>query len=489
MHLRPRPASSLAAGSLGLSALCALSGAAFVGCSSVAPARREVVVVIDTDAPTLEDLAQDPELSAAASIDTVRVDVLDDKDGVTVFREFSATGRLDWPLSFALIPPEQGEVRPVTLRLRAFRAREAQPTIEASLPTLSPLPELALDRVVRIVPPAGDGVARISVLLSADCFGLPSSFHDRTTCADAAHLAVPFDAALPASEAGRLSRVGTSGLARSVPCVSEPIAGRICIPGGLSVLGSAVIAGLEDGSNTISSLPMRLVRVSPFFMDETELTVGRMRPLLPRLHSAPPLRRGSAELDFSEYCTLSDDPAADALPVNCVESDTAAELCALLGGALPTEAQWNHAATGRGQARSYPWGEAPPSCCSASVGRLFREDSSLQLCPGEGAERVGSHRASADCADADVSRDGVVDLAGSVAEILADRARLLDDPCWGPRFGVLVDPVCPVTSTLGVGTRGGGWSEGQLATLSAFRGAKVRASDRGLRCVYRDGSQ
>jgi formylglycine-generating enzyme required for sulfatase activity len=471
------------------SSLLALFAGAIAGCSSVAPPRSEVVVVIDTDTPTLEDVARDPELSAAASVDTVRIDVLDDHDGVTVFREFSATSSLDWPLSFALIPPEEGVVRPVTLRIRAFRARDAQVTIEASLPTLSPLPELSLDRVVRIAAPAPEQVSRVSILLSADCLGVPSSFGARSTCVDAAHLAAPFDAALPPADVDRPSRAGTSALARSVACTHPPAAGRICIPGGLSVLGSAAIAGIEDGSSTLSSLPMRLVRVAPFFMDETELTVGRARPLLGRLRSAPPLRRGSAQTTFSEYCTLSDDPAADALPLNCVADDTAAELCALLGGALPTEAEWNHAATGRGEGRAFPWGDAEARCCNASVGRLFDALPSARLCPGEGAEHVGSHRGAADCGGTgDVSRDGVLDLAGSVREILADRARLLDDPCWGPRFGVLVDPVCSVASAIGVATRGGGWSSGPLNGLNAIRGATVLGPDRGLRCVYREGA-
>ena len=203
-----------------------------VGCADSAPPRRQVLVIVDTDALTLDDVAMDPELSGAAVVDTVRIDVLDEKDSVRVLREFSATSRLDWPFSFTWNPPEAGDVKRVTLRIRAFRARDAESTIEADVPTLSPIPELSLDRVVQIMAPAPEQIARVHVHLSAECLGRPASFRDRTSCEDAARPATPFGAPLPAAEPGRASRVGTSPLARSVPCASSPAAGRVCIPGG-----------------------------------------------------------------------------------------------------------------------------------------------------------------------------------------------------------------------------------------------------------------
>ena len=262
--------------------------------------------------------------------------------------------------------------------------------------------------------------------------------------------------------------------------------GACLYSGGLSVLGSAILAGTEDGKVTKSPVPLRLVRVSPFYMDETELTVGRARPLLERVLGEQPVRKGPTGLSGSEYCTLSDDPSADQLPLNCVANETASELCVLAGGALPTEAEWNHAATGRGQARRFPWGERDNGCCNASISRLSRIIPKEQLCPGEGAEPVGSHRSSPACNGVgDVSRDGVLDLGGSLTEILADRAARLDDPCWGPRFGVLVDPVCSTSSVTEVGTRGAGWSSGSLTAMSAIRSASARSPTRGVRCVYR----
>jgi formylglycine-generating enzyme required for sulfatase activity len=459
---------------------------ATIGCQDEPGPRRQVLVVVDTDAPTPEDVAADPELSAVASVDTLRVDLLDEKDGVRVLREFAGTSKLDWPISFALIPPEVGDVAVARLRIRAFRARDAEATREAGEPTLAPPPELAIDRVVEVWMPGKGVVERSLVLLSTACLGRPSSFRDRTSCVDEAHLAEPFGAPLPEAPAGVTTRVATSPLARSVPCSRAAKPGRVCVPGGMSMLGSELASGVEDGSVILSALPLRLARVSPFFMDETEFTVGRARPLLAKLSAPPPSRKGAKDVEGGDYCTLSDDAKADRLPLNCVGDDTAKELCVLSGGTLPTEAQWNHAAGGRGDGRRYPWGDHHAGCCNASLGRLVRTAGAPPAqCPGEGVEAAGSHRTADACeALGDVSRDGVLDLGGSLTEILLDRAARLDDPCWGSRFGVLVDPVC-VSAATESAARGGSWSSGTLNALAALRRTSSRGVSRGFRCVYR----
>ncbi len=85
------------------------------------------------------------------------------------------------------------------------------------------------------------------------------------------------------------------------------------------------------------------------------------------------------------------------------------------GFRLPSEAEWEYLASGRGEGRIYPWGNAAPD---ASRGH-FRGAAALAVpthlpsTPELGVVTVGSFPAGA-------SRDGVMDLAGNVAEWCGD---------------------------------------------------------------------
>jgi formylglycine-generating enzyme required for sulfatase activity len=114
------------------------------------------------------------------------------------------------------------------------------------------------------------------------------------------------------------------------------------------------------------------------------------------------------------------------------------------GFRLPTEAEWEYVASGRGENRVYPWGNAKPT---AELGN-FQLASSLDMDPrrpsstGGGVQVVGDYPAGA-------SRDGVMDMAGNVSEWCADTYRDYDGAEATDPIGMLPSPHRVI--------RGGSW--------------------------------
>jgi formylglycine-generating enzyme required for sulfatase activity len=236
---------------------------------------------------------------------------------------------------------------------------------------------------------------------------------------------------LEAVEAGGMHQIAQTMLTLVVtprPCApdgfSPPCSDEIAVPGGTFTAGSA-----DDGdANKASERPQHTAIVAPFVMDKYEVTVGRFRRFVAAYtgkdlvegSGAHPLIPGSGWQPgwngFSIALTECGGPwtdrvgASEARPVTCVTWYEAFAFCIWEGKRLPTEAEWEFAAAGGSEERTYPWGNAMPTRDLAVFGCLFDGQSD---CSDADLPVVGSVPAGA-------GRWGHLDLAGSVWEWVFD---------------------------------------------------------------------
>ncbi len=221
-----------------------------------------------------------------------------------------------------------------------------------------------------------------------------------------------------------------------------------------------------------------VVLTRPFCVDATEVTVAAYRKCVQAgACTEPQLRDRNSnyrpELERDDH------------PLNMVNWKQANAYCESVGGSLPTEAQWEWAAT-RGDGRKYPWGNGPePSCESGHAdftpGGSPKSDPAGDVgCHGGGSSPVGSHPEGA----VRWPTGAIHDMAGNVWEWTRD--------CYLPYpSGPVTDPA-PTEHPALAGScyvyslRGGGWNRSSAALRAASRaGSKwtYRVPGLGFRCV------
>ena len=244
--------------------------------------------------------------------------------------------------------------------------------------------------------------------------------------------------------------------------------------------------------------------VRSFALDRDEVAVGRFRafaaeyagpvpagsgqnpnnPTLtgwdPSWNSKSPADAASlvASLKCNIHATWTDEAgAAESMPINCVSWYEAFAFCAWDGGWLPSEVQWQYAASGGDEQRLYPWGDAPPSPMLA-----------IYACPQDaGAPPDCSMLLPVGSRPAGVARWGQLDLAGSLIEWVFDNyAEPVHDPY--PFLNPCDD--CEDTgATQNRVQRGGSWTGGadSLANTSRdfFQAAPPAGNEHfeGFRCA------
>lgn len=225
----------------------------------------------------------------------------------------------------------------------------------------------------------------------------------------------------------------------------------------------------------IDEQPVHVVTLDGFWLDQTEVTNAQFAAFLTAFgnRSAGGTHWLELERDYVRIRQENDSFVAQTgyaeHPVVGVSWYGAQAYCAWVGGALPTEAQWEYAARGS-DGRFYPWGSAAPDCTRANYW------GQAGGCAG-GPAAVGSYPDGA-------AWTGALDMAGNVWEWVADwhaadyYGRSPDHNPQGPESGS--EKVL----------RGGGWSHHAASLRAALRQHEdpaFRSLNVGFRCAMAPG--
>lgn len=205
------------------------------------------------------------------------------------------------------------------------------------------------------------------------------------------------------------------------------------------------------------------VEISPFDIDRTEVTVEAYERCV-----------GAGRCGRPSFAASDPRFSRPRLPVTHVALDEAAAYCAFVGGRLPTEAEFELAAKGT-EGRRYPWGRLwNPHL--ANHGALAADRTNAR----DGYAGLAEVGAFPDGA----SPQGVLDLAGNVAEWVSDYAAL-DGDGFGYPGARAIDPKGPPTGPARI-ARGGSYLSAafELRTTARKLVPPLASSEIGFRCVY-----
>jgi formylglycine-generating enzyme required for sulfatase activity len=445
--------------------LCMLSAIGLLACRREADPRPQWLVTIATDAPV-------PQFGERLLVEILGPEGAEPLRGCNgCRRQFGVGERSAWPVVFAVVPEQQVALR---LRARLFRTRDVAPD---GLPGS----DGQVDVVASLPPRTPTAIEQLALELPMACFGATASPAEHLTCVRNADEPLAREPVLEPRMGYQPLHPGDWQPASISPCSGEIPEDMVCIPGGAFLFGSFEKLPLPPSA---AVGPERMVALGPFAIDKDELTVGRLRAMVGSL-SSQPLTKHADPSDPRHYCTYlgPQDGTNDLLPVNCVSQPLAAQVCAVQGKRLLTEAEWEYAAGNTTSETQYPWGDDPDTCRHAVVGRAPFDQlvgSSVSDCRVvDGAVLaigpiVGRH-------PRDVTKLGVYNLGGNLAEWVADRFVPRGSGCWAANKLYLA-PTCSDGGNFV--TKGGDWSGMGLWSRSVFRDAAGGPIVRvGIRCA------
>jgi formylglycine-generating enzyme required for sulfatase activity len=440
----------------------------------------EAVVVVDTDLPV-------PLVASA-----LRVDLYDGAGVWIESRDIVLRDPRDWPASFSVQAADELRNRDLVVRVRVHGGRMRDVLGGARLvvngadvtPSSEPEPALAVDRLLLVRLRPGER-GRAVVIAHASCAGTAAQLdpNARASCVEGEGTLEPLTVAPLDPDLSTPTR-SVAGSAASSAC-RFPSDVRLCVDGGAFVIGADDVQVVPDP--TLPLAPPRIARVHSFKMNRDEVTVGDLRNAIAHGFVAPdPIGMTEGDLGGTPdtSCSFSTAPRGrEDFAATCITWRTARAYCMRFddGGDLPTEAQWEYAATSAARTgkATFPWGDDAPDCVRAVYGRL-----TLAGLPGACEKEAGTGprpvtMAGAPIAPGDVSATKIRGLGGGVAEWTRDTPATYDAPCWRG-----IDASCNDPATDAHVVRGGAWASTAINVRSTSRLASRKATSFiGFRCV------
>ena len=241
------------------------------------------------------------------------------------------------------------------------------------------------------------------------------------------------------------------------------------------------------GSNSGDSdeKPVHPEKIQGFYMDRTEVTMAQYQACVTgggcTALAKTVLHEGYSDANvkkWSPFCNVNQPDDRSQHPVNCVDWNQAAAYCKWVDKRLPTEKEWEYAARGSKEGRTYPWGNEKPragllNACGSECVEMLKKKEFGTFSPMYSGNDTFETTAPVGRVNGDRSPFGVMDLGGNVTEWVQDWYRDSYRTSGG--------------STKNRSLRGGSWLNGNPSFVRApfrFRGSPVvRGNNVGFRCA------
>lgn len=192
----------------------------------------------------------------------------------------------------------------------------------------------------------------------------------------------------------RADLLASTPVSASPPATMTPVAEQM-----IALVGGAFTMGSPTDLGEVDETPAHTITLAPFAIDRTEVTVAHYWECVQQRACAPPT--ANADQIAPHYLN---DVAFDNHPVIYVPWSEAKAYCTWRGKRLPTEAEWEMAASwdpARQAKARWPWGD-DPSTQTANVANRLPDPAPVGTFPG------------------DSSPVGALDMGGNVREWVLD---------------------------------------------------------------------